>query len=71
MAQTISPRFARLKRAGQLIASVLESPNASMIRKAEECGCLEEFEFLCEETRLWLDDDDYYDDVAWNLDNHS
>ena len=51
------------------ILSMIDPPSSAHLRKAEELGCLFEFEALCEETRQWLDDDAYYDDFAWNLEN--
>lgn len=59
-------QYNRYRRAGQLIASYLEAPSTEFLRKAEAAGVLDEAEFLLEETRVWLDDDDYYDDLAWN-----
>lgn len=66
MSDLLKDQFNRYRRAGQLIASYLERPGSDFLRKAEDAGVLDEVEFLLEETRVWLDDDDYYEDVAWN-----
>lgn len=69
MALLLEDRVARLKRASEIISSLIDPPSSTLLRKAEELGCLFEFEALCEEARQWLDDDAYYEDFAWNLDN--
>jgi hypothetical protein len=69
MKDAVEDRFNRLKRSAQIIASLLDNPNQTFIRKAENSGCLDEFDFLLEEVRLWLDDDFYFEDVAWNMVN--
>lgn len=71
MKDPIQDRFNRFKRASEIIGMMLESPNSSLIRRAEDAGCLFEFEYLCEEARAWLDDDAYFDDLAWNMENES
>ena len=71
MKDAVKDRYERLKRAAQVISELVCNPSQSVIRKAESAGCLDEFDFLIEEVRLWLEDDDYYDDVAWNLVNGS
>lgn len=65
------PRFERFKRAGKLVEGMVSTPSAEMLRTAEANGCLAEFEYLCEEFRHWLDDDAYYDDLAWNVEKES
>lgn len=60
-------RFERFKRAANLFQALMESSGSSWIRRAEEAGCLFEFEYICEDIRLWCNDDEYFDDVAWNL----
>jgi hypothetical protein len=67
MATPMEDRYYRFKRASEIITSILHAPPASMLKKADDAGCLFEFEFLCEEVRQWLDDDTYYDDLAWNM----
>lgn len=62
-------RFLRLKRAADLLESMIEQHSSSMLKRAEDSGCLDEFELLTDELRQWLDDDDYYDDLAWNMEN--
>jgi hypothetical protein len=71
MKDAVQDRYERLKRAASILASLLDDPSHSVIRRAESAGCLDEFDLLLEEVRLWLDDDDYYDDLAWNLVNKS
>lgn len=61
--------FARLKRASELIDSMLHSPSSGMLRRAEDCGCLEEFEFLCEEARVCLGDEGWLEELAWEKEN--
>jgi hypothetical protein len=61
--------LSRLKRASKLIDGMLHSPSSGMLRRAEDCGCLEEFEFLCEEARICLDDDDWLEEIAWEKAN--
>lgn len=70
MKEAVQDRYNRLKRSAQIIATLLNSPNQTFIRKAENCGCLDEFDFLLEEMRAWLDDDLYFEDVAWNMVNN-
>jgi len=69
MKDAVKDRFVRLKRSAQIIASLLDNPNQTFIRKAENAGCLDEFDLLLEEVRLWLDDDMYFEDLAWNMVN--
>lgn len=57
--------FDRYRRASQILIKNLE-PSASMLAIAENSGCLNEMEYLIEELREWLDDDEYYADLAWN-----
>lgn len=71
MKDAVQDRYERLKRSAQIIASLLDNPNQTFIRKAENAGCLDEFDFLLEEVRAWLDDDFYFEDVAWNMVNKS
>lgn len=70
MKDAVEDRYHRLKRSAQILASLLDNPNQTFIRKAENVGCLDEFEFLLEEMRAWLDDDFYFEDVAWNMVNN-
>jgi hypothetical protein len=63
-------RFERLKRAAQIIVSMLDNPSQQLISKAENAGCLDETDFLLEEMRVWLDDDMYFEDVAWEMANN-
>jgi hypothetical protein len=60
-------RLQRLKRASELIDSLLSSPPSTFIRQAEGNGCLIEFELLCEEVRQFLDDEAYLEDFAYEL----
>jgi hypothetical protein len=69
MKDAVKDRYDRLKRAAQVISDSVGNPSQALIRKAEDAGCLDEFDFLVEELRAWLDDDDYYDDLAWNMVN--
>lgn len=69
MKDAVKDRYERLKRAAHVISESVCNPHQSAIRKAENAGCLDEFDFLIEEVRAWLDDDDYYDDLAWNIVN--
>lgn len=46
----------RLRRASEIICMVLESADGKMLRTAEDSGCLEEFEYVFEECRAWLDE---------------
>lgn len=71
MSDLVKDQYNRYRRAGQLIAAYLETPSSELLRKAEAAGVLDEAEYLMEETRAWLDDDDYYDDLAWNRINGS
>lgn len=71
MSDLVKDQYNRYRRAGQLIAAYLETPSGELLRKAEAAGVLDEAEYLMEEARIWLDDDDYYDDLAWNRVNSS
>lgn len=67
MRDAVADRFKRLKWAAQIIAKSYDHPDEEVIRSAENAGCLDELEFILEELRQWLDDDSYYEDVAWNM----
>lgn len=69
MTSSLEDRTSRLKRAGEIISSLVDPPSSALLRKAEDLGCLFELEALCEEVRQWLDDDMYYEDFAWNIEN--
>lgn len=71
MKDAVQDRFERLKRAAQVITGLLNDPPQTTIRRAESSGCLDEYEFLMSELMIFLDDDDYFDDVAWNMENES
>lgn len=62
-------RFQRLKRAAQVITRLLNDPPHTVIRMAESSGCLDEYEFLINDLIQFLDDDFYFEDVAWNMEN--
>lgn len=67
MTSSMKERFHRFKRAGEIIAASLASPSSLLLKEAEHSGCLFEFEMLCEEVRQWLDDDMYYDELAYEF----
>lgn len=67
MKDPVQDRLERLKRAANVISTLLDDPKQTFIRKAENTGCLDEFDFLLEELRLFLKDDFYFEDVAWNM----
>jgi hypothetical protein len=69
MKDAVADRYNRLKRAAQIISNIYDNPDQKLIRLAENAGCLDELEFLLEESRKWLDDDDYFGDVAWTMVN--
>lgn len=66
MKEAVADRYNRLKRAAQIILKSYDNPDQKMIRSAESAGCLDEFEWILEDLREWLQDDDYFDDIAWN-----
>ena len=57
--------YQRYQRAARIIDAMLDSPPQTFLRQADDSGVLEEFEYLCEELRAWLDDADYLDELAW------
>lgn len=59
----------RFWRASQIINSMLDNPPAQLMRLGESAGCLDELQFLLEEVRSFLDDEEYYDDLCWNIEN--
>lgn len=69
MKDAVKDRYDRLKRAAQIILKTYDDPDPRLIRSAESSGCLDEFEYLLEDLRLWLDDHVYFDDVAWTMVN--
>lgn len=70
MKDAVTDRYDRLKRAAQVIVKSFDNPDPKLTRSAENAGCLDEFEYLLEDLRAWLDDDLYYEDVAWNMVNN-
>ena len=67
MAGALEDTENRLKRASALLTSFLDDLPSAVLRRADDSGCLFEFETLCQELKCWLDDDDYYYDLAYEL----
>jgi hypothetical protein len=65
--QTSNDCFNRFRRASQIINSLLDNPPEQLMRLGESSGCLDELQTLIEEIRIFLDDDDYLDDLSWNV----
>ena len=67
--QPSSDCFKRFRRASQIINSMLDNPPAQLMRLGESSGCLDELQYLLEDIRTFLDDDCYYEDLCWNIEN--
>lgn len=67
--QPSSDCIKRFRRASQIINSMLDNPPAQLMRLGESSGCLDELQYLLEDIRTFLDDDCYYDDLCWSIEN--
>lgn len=67
----LKPLETRLKHAAKLIQYWLVRPTEEMIASAEAHGCRKEFLFLLEDTANLVDDDMYYEEMAWELSEDS
>jgi hypothetical protein len=63
----LKPLETRLQHAAKLIQYWLARPSDEMIASAEAHGCRKEFLFLLADTINLIDDDAYYQELAWEL----
>ena len=72
----IQARKDRLLRAASIIKRYLDCPkelkglgmsNEMLLRMGMEAGCMFEIAVLTNDVLKWLDDEDYYDEIAWEL----
>jgi hypothetical protein len=72
----IQARKKKLLRAASIIKRYLDCPrelkglemsNEMLLRMGMEAGCMLETAMLINDILKWLDDEDYYDELAWEL----
>lgn len=72
----IQTRKEKLLKAAGIIKKYLDSPkqlkglemsNEMLLRMGIEAGCMFETALLINDVLKWLDDEDYYDELAWEL----
>lgn len=73
---SIQARKEKLLKAASIIKRYLDSPkqlkglemsNEMLLRMGMEAGCMFETALLINDVLKWLDDEDYYDELAWEL----
>lgn len=69
MTKSYDDRLKRLQRASHLLQSALNQMSSGYLKKAEDAGCLREFELISDDLRQWLDDDEYFNDLAYEQEN--
>ena len=67
MAGTLEDTENRLRRASDVLVSLLDDLPSTVLRRADDTGCLSELETLCQDMKVWLADDEYYSDLAYEL----
>lgn len=72
----IQARKEKLLRAASIIKRYLDCPkelkglevsNEMLLRMGMEAGCMLETAMLINDILKWLDDEDYYDELAWEI----
>lgn len=73
---SIQARKEKLLKAAGIIKRYLDCPNQikglemsneMLLRMGMEAGCMFETALLINDVLKWLDDEDYYDELAWEL----
>jgi hypothetical protein len=63
----IEEKYNKLIKASKIVRKLLQDPPTGLLRLAESDDCLEEMKILLAEYDAMIDDDMYYDELAWSL----